>query len=333
MAQSKLRITARSGQHRFEWLRNGRDGNVQTLREMAALVRADAIEDLDLQTTTVAALKRAGVESSVFGRADAEIAAVFKYVQKTVDYRRDPAGGSEAIQSASVTLGRGFGDCDDIACVLATMLSLAGFVSRFVVIRQSTPERRLDSSRQSFEHVYIETLAPSGKWIALDACNKLEAPGWEPSYKARAVFTIFGDNVSNELEGFKDFMKGLGKVALKVAPVAAMFIPIPGVNVATAALIQGAIAGGSKIADQALSAKQAADAQRKAQAAYDAAQAKALADAQAAEAARLTEAARVAALRPAAVNSIMAALPTSLQNQSPYLLGAGALVLLLLITR
>lgn len=248
----RLRIIGRDGRVKYQWLEHGRAGNVQTLREMAKLVREDIQTDVGLQDYANGILLAAGVRGNVRGLTFREIEAIFNFVKydpfkkRGIIFRRDPTGGFEAIQDPRITIKRGFGDCDDFAVLLATLLGLVGYPTRFVVIK-------VNPDTNGFDHVYLEVLAPGGKWLALDPTNEKAIPGWEAHpVIERRTFKIFSDNpAGDDLEGFKSFFKKIGKgiakvgkVALKVAPVA-LSIGIPGVGTAAAAAIGKGVSAAS----------------------------------------------------------------------------------------
>jgi len=225
MPHTKLRILQRSGL-RYEWLDHGRAGNVQTLRAMAYLVRHDLESDVALADYANSILIAAKVAGDVRGRSMKEVAAIFYFVRDRFIFRRDPTGGMEAIQDARATIERGFGDCDDFSVLLATLLGLVGYPTRFVVIR-------INPQADGFQHVYLDVLDPDGKqWVALDATNPKALVGWEARSLERRSFRIFGQldgTGNNDLEGFKSFFKkigsGLKKVGKVAAPIAAGLIP------------------------------------------------------------------------------------------------------------
>ncbi len=260
---TKLRITGNDGIIRYEFLQHGQPGTVQTLREMAALVRNDVLTDEGLQDYANKILVAAGVASDVYGRGSAkEIGTIFKFVRDRFLYRKDPTGGSEAIQDARVSIQRAYGDCDDFAVLLATLLGLVGYVCRFVVVR-------VDAQSAGFQHVYVEVLnTKNNRWYALDATNRHALVGWEARSIERRTFQIFGSHPSNELEGFKSAFKKIGKGIKKVgkaaAPIAVGFIPAVGQFAS-----QGVSAAFDAI-DAKSARKQQQQQQQEAQAAYEA---------------------------------------------------------------
>jgi hypothetical protein len=136
MPHTRLRIIKPDGSLTYQWLHHGRDGNVQTLREMAALVRNDLETDVGLANYANQILNAAKVAGDVRGRSMKEVGAIFYFVRDRFIFRRDPTGGNEFIQDARITIERGFGDCDGV-----------GRHSRFSDARQ--PHRHWDSADQT----------------------------------------------------------------------------------------------------------------------------------------------------------------------------------------
>ncbi len=242
-----LRITDKFGRSRYQWLRHGRDGTEQTLLEMARLVRHDLgldggafDEGLSLHAQKI--LMAARVPGHDDRRA---IEAIFYYVRNKIIYRRDAAGGQDDIADAREPIRLGYGDCDDLTVLLATLLGLAGYTSRFVVARfdgekkartrpgvRTLPRAPLAASDEAtgFQHVYLEVEQPDGSgWLPLDPTNDKALPGWEPRSVERRTFQVFGEHEAAHLDGlksvFKKVGKGLKKVGKIAAPIAAGFIP------------------------------------------------------------------------------------------------------------
>jgi transglutaminase-like putative cysteine protease len=78
--------------------------------------------------------------------------------------------GVETVQTPLVTLQVRYGDCDDKATLLATMLKSIGHPARFVAVGFTEPGR--------FSHVYVETLI-GRRWIPLETTMPVAA-GWNP---------------------------------------------------------------------------------------------------------------------------------------------------------
>lgn len=135
---------------------------------MANLVREDAVKDMVLENWAAQILINARLDSHSSPRETAS--AIFRYVQQFT-YIHDPAGAFDAVQSARVTINRGYGDCDDLSVLLATLLAMVGFKPRFVLARYKR-------DAPGFEHIYID-LDLNGERLVLDPSTRANGPGWE----------------------------------------------------------------------------------------------------------------------------------------------------------
>ncbi len=99
----------------------------------------------------------------------AEVDTIFQYVQSNIRYTQD-INGVETIQYPENTLEFGYGDCDDMALLLASMLESIGHPTRFAAVGFEI--------QNQFEHVVVQTLIGT-RWVTLDATEP-NAMGWEP---------------------------------------------------------------------------------------------------------------------------------------------------------
>lgn len=98
----------------------------------------------------------------------AEVEKVFDFVRDNVRYTQD-INDVETIQYPVNTLEFGYGDCDDMATLLASMLESIGHPCRFAAVGTVAGE---------FEHVLIQTLIGTS-WVALDPTED-HPMGWAP---------------------------------------------------------------------------------------------------------------------------------------------------------
>jgi hypothetical protein len=97
----------------------------------------------------------------------------------------------ELVQDARRTIEAGAGDCDDKVTLLASLLALAGFGSRFV-IGGATPDEP--------QHVWLEVyLDWRGEWLALDPTNEQAQPGWFQRFPYNYSYEIWPDEEDNNL--------------------------------------------------------------------------------------------------------------------------------------
>lgn len=117
-----------------------------------------------------------------------EIGAVFNFVRDAIRYTRD-INDVEMLKAPDVLLAERFGDCDDKATLLATLLETVGYKTRFVAVGLRT---------EDFEHVYVEVLLGDPRspqsWYALDTTEP-HPMGWSPydgaqPIKARMVWHV-----------------------------------------------------------------------------------------------------------------------------------------------
>lgn len=100
----------------------------------------------------------------------AEIRTVFETVRDNVRYTLD-INNVETLQTPVFTLQHGYGDCDDMAVLIATLLESIGHPTAFEAISFGGGE---------FSHVVPLTRAGGeGRWITLDATEP-EPMGWRP---------------------------------------------------------------------------------------------------------------------------------------------------------
>lgn len=98
-----------------------------------------------------------------------EAETLFNFVQSNIRYVQD-INDVETLSPAQWVLANGFGDCDDFAVLLSSMLESIGHKCRFMAVSFEGPE--------DFSHVLIQTKI-GNRWIAADATE--DNPfGWEP---------------------------------------------------------------------------------------------------------------------------------------------------------
>lgn len=205
-----LRVTG-PNEGRYFWIDHGKQGSLQTAWQMARLVREDTIRDEGLQRWAANLIIKAGLDSHSHKRDVLDV--LFRYVQ-ALAYINDPAGSFDSVSSARTTLAKGMGDCDDLSVLLATLMALLGFKPRFVLAR-------MKADSKGFDHVYVDTVLPTGERIALDPCSRRHTMGWEsPAFIERLTFPIF----SMALTSLGDAMQG----ALTGAAIGLNFVPVVG---------------------------------------------------------------------------------------------------------
>lgn len=95
-----------------------------------------------------------------------EIVAIRNWVAENVRYLNDPlhvelVKDPQRLIEEYVSTGQAVGDCDDMACLIATMCLQLGRVAEFVIVGFG--------EQGHYSHVFTRVLEPkSGKWIVCD---------------------------------------------------------------------------------------------------------------------------------------------------------------------
>lgn len=98
-----------------------------------------------------------------------EVEALWNFVKNDIRYTRD-IKEVETLYYPDQTLQQGYGDCDDKAVLLASMLEATGHPAKFVAVGFKPDD---------YSHVYPETLI--GKyWVPLETTEPGVGIGWSP---------------------------------------------------------------------------------------------------------------------------------------------------------
>jgi len=140
----------------------GREGVAATLRSMSALVREykknPRIRDLAAQLTQ-------DLRSKDYYN---EAARLHAYVRDEVRYLQD-VRGVETVQTPTLTLDLGGGDCDDKALLLCSLLESIGHKTRFMAVGFQPGE---------IDHVFCETKI-GHDYVAAETTEPVPL-GWRP---------------------------------------------------------------------------------------------------------------------------------------------------------
>lgn len=115
-----------------------------------------------------------------------EVLAINNFVKQRVRYMRD-IDGVELVKTPEETLRSGSGDCDDIATVLATLLTLAGNPVNFVIAAF-----QVVGGQPQFSHVFVEVMTPNGP-IVLDPVANRDTRKMINNMKSKIVIPV-GDS-------------------------------------------------------------------------------------------------------------------------------------------
>jgi hypothetical protein len=169
----------------IEPLKDGEQGNFQTLGYMAEIVRNDRTK-ADLRRFVLREIVGSDVKGHDF---DTEIKRIFEFTQKQIVYRKDPVNVERVMDIWSTLYGTETdsnyspeGDCGIKSVFLASCLALIGHKPVFVIIKQSQGE--------AFNHVY-NGVNINGKVKYLDATPEEKPIGYQPKSLQKFIVPIF----------------------------------------------------------------------------------------------------------------------------------------------
>lgn len=141
---------------------------------LAAMMRAARIGASTLEVRELAQRIVAHVAARDYS---GELVAIQQWVKNNIRYTQDPVG-AEMLKDPVALINDPFGDCDDMATLVAALAMSIGFPSRFVAI--GTSEVGV------FEHVYAEVLLGT-VWLSVETTEPVRV-GWIPeNVKARMI--------------------------------------------------------------------------------------------------------------------------------------------------
>jgi transglutaminase-like putative cysteine protease len=151
---------------RLSGIPSGRDGVKATLNHMADFARASLkAPDQTIRRCAAQIFRNSAVPPRKWLR---EIGALQAFVQRNIRYQKDP-DGLELVQTPEATLMLGYGDCDDQATLLASLLLSSGHPCKFTAV---------GFGGNSFSHVLVEAKAGE-RWIPAETI--IPRPlGWFP---------------------------------------------------------------------------------------------------------------------------------------------------------
>lgn len=165
-----------------EPLLDGYQGNLQTVRIMAKMVKEDRTQ-LDLRRFVEREILKT-VKGQNFAE---EISRIFNFCQKKILYRKDPVKVERVADLWSCLYAlndrRPEGDCSIKSVALATMLALYGHKPSFVLIKQNPHST-------NFNHIYVE-IELNGQIFALDPTPEDAPQGYEPKFLKKQIYRIF----------------------------------------------------------------------------------------------------------------------------------------------
>lgn len=211
------------------FIRDGLAGNYDVVFQMVRLVRHTTNHNKTFQNFVNQLVKDKGFNK--YTSDEKKFRTIYDFVSSNVTYLDDIAGRIESIKSAEVTLSDGYGDCDDLSILYASMLGVLGYEPKFVLATYNTNETQ-------FSHIYVECIAKNYGYKGNTNPHRFVFDGAIPNGKFNAEvkplktvsIDIFNQNETDGIQGilkqvglaFKQFYKG----ALDTVPTLAGFTPI-----------------------------------------------------------------------------------------------------------
>lgn len=205
------------------FIRDGISGNYDVAIAMIRLIRAGT-KERGLEKFAKALIISNKLDS--YSDASDILKTVFDFVRKNTIYTLDIAGNVDVIKSARITLSDGYGDCDDLTVLIATLLGCLGFENVKLVLA------RYFENDTAFSHIYAVCYI-EGKRFVLDATLPENDFQFNDELKAVEVkeIPVFSfvnglDGVSGIFTNTKYLAKKFGKSALDAVPTATTFLPL-----------------------------------------------------------------------------------------------------------
>ncbi len=170
--------------YRLSQIPGGLEGTDATVREIGRLVKYDLDRpQLRLQATRI--LIDANIQSK---NHQAEAEALYDFVVRRIRYQKDPVG-IETVQSPTITLSVGAGDCDDHSGLVVGLAQSVGIPARLKVVGYS---------KDHIEHILPE-LFVGGSWVGADTTEPDRGFGWTPTdLPFQRIYNLNGEVVNME---------------------------------------------------------------------------------------------------------------------------------------
>lgn len=220
---------------RYSLVRDGVSGNIDVLWQMIQIVRDTVVKDKGFEDFIKQLIVDNGYDS--YTNVDTLFNFLYDFVKQHVSYVQDIAGKTESIKDARTTLQDGYGDCDDMAILNASILAVLGYEPCFVIGKY--PES------DSFQHVYTATYV-NGKRYVFDTTIPDGRLNSEVKEMQTVEFGIFDERP--ETDGIASVFRNLKYLFLhtkrnvnNAVPLLSGFLPIGLLGkVVTSALFAGA---------------------------------------------------------------------------------------------
>lgn len=205
-------------------VRDGIPGNKEVVKQMVRLVR-DSITDKGLSDFAAHILLSSNLTSD--SPASDQFRAIYNNVKKNVKYVNDPAGEVESIKSGRQTLADGYGDCDDYAVLISSLLAALGFNPTFVLAKYDSdpdsPYGHIYTIAYSDDERFVfDPVIPNGSFN--DEVKPLQSFS-VGVFDTHAGIDSIGAIASNFIRNTKTSVHHIAGVSKQVLPFASYFVP------------------------------------------------------------------------------------------------------------
>lgn len=208
----------------FVQIRYGANGTLDVIAEMKRIVRQVTMFDSSFYEFIVRNVLLANNLTSNSNPVDI-FKSVYDFTVNNINYISDEKG-LEDIRDARKTWDIKFGDCDDIAVFIATLLSFLGYEPEFVIARTPRMQKMKDGHYltvlpQDYNHIYVSVPLNNNRYF-FDAT--LQYPQFNVEALTvwdRKAIRIWNDGENPYLEGFgaNGQITGLIQTGVKQIPV------------------------------------------------------------------------------------------------------------------
>lgn len=226
MRQELIQDNFTTGQISRSFIRDGINGNLDTVFQMIRITRDSVRYDKGLEKFAKNLLIENDLDS--YSKPSDIIEVIYNYVNSNIKYIQDVAGNVEEIKSPRRTLSDGYGDCDDIAILIASLCGCVGFETVYFIMAGYGN----DTQVSGFAHIYVRVLE-KGQSFTLDATLPNDKAKVNREVKAidKREIEIFHnvtglDGVSGVITGVKYTAKKTLKGAIEILPKVSAFLPI-----------------------------------------------------------------------------------------------------------
>lgn len=217
----KLEIQNNNTSH-YVYIRDGIAGNKQTVFQMVHLVQNTVNYDKGFNDfVNQFAISQGFTAYTENFKPETVIKSVYDFVKNNIAYLSDKAGKIESIKTARETLATGYGDCDDLAILIASMLAVLGFEDIHFVMAS------YDNSN-SYQHIYVEVFADDKRFV-VDTANGLPFNQELPTTNQESLHILKHDFTTRLLGAVfnaKQQTKRILKQTVNTIPYALQFMPL-----------------------------------------------------------------------------------------------------------